>query len=164
MFQAPEGWFSHKKVFTSGTQAGFSPSFMPQSESDLERRKKPHRLLAVQAKSISSLMKRAFRIRSKRWHTPVHISWPVRHIFSTLQWHQETPASFRLISMWWQRNMTCCIRSLLTRSDLVWLIQERDPLEAKEVTTGPNPKTSTTCYTWVFPVTIKIYLSIYPEK
>lgn len=109
-------------------------------------------------------MKRAFRIISEWLHTPVHIFWPVRHIFSTLQWHQETPASFWLISMWWWWNVTCWIRSLLTGSDLVRLIQERDPLQAKEATTGPNPKTSTTCYTSFFPVAIKIYVIIYPGR
>lgn len=127
---------------------------MPQSESDLERRKKPHRLWAAQAKSISSPMKRAFRIISERLRTPLHIFWPVRHIFSTLQWHQETPASFRLISPWWQRNMTCWIRSLLTGSALVWLKQDRDP-DSEKVTAGPNPKTGTTCYTSIFQLQLK---------
>lgn len=114
------------------------------------KKKETSEAFGSSSQAISSLMKRAFRIISEWLHTPVHIFWPVRHIFSTLQWHQETPASFWLISMWWRWNVTCWIRSLLTGSDLVRLIQERDPLPAKEATTAPNPKTSTSCYTSFF--------------
>lgn len=131
--------FPIKKVFTSATQASSSPSYAPQSEPDLERRKKPLRLLAFPTRSISSLMKRAFRVTSGWSHTPVHLFWPVRHIFNTLQCHQGSPARFWLILIWWQRKMAWWITSLLAGSDLVRHIPERDPLEAKEA--------SATCYT-----------------
>lgn len=136
MFQAPEGQFSHKKNKKKGIYLRNPSWFFSQLHASKWvwpwKKKETSEAFGSSSQAISSLMKRAFRIISEWLHTTVHIFWPVRHIFSTLQWHQETPASFWLISMWWQWNVSRWVRSLLTGSDLVWLIQERDPLQAKE--------------------------------